>query len=40
VQEHDYLYPRLRAGAVNVWPWGFMFDKRPRISIGVGARIH
>lgn len=40
VDQHEYLYPLLRAREVNVWPWGFMFDKRPRVSIGVGVRIH
>ena len=42
VQEHAYLFPLVRARAVNVWPWGFIFDKKPRVSIGVGigARIH
>ncbi|MBL0164214.1 MAG: Slp family lipoprotein [Xanthomonadales bacterium] len=40
VDEHAYLYPLLRAREVKVWPWGFMFDKRPRVSIGVGVRIH
>lgn len=40
VDEHDYLYPLLRAKEVTVWPWGFMFDKRPRVSVGVGVRIH
>ena len=40
VEEHDYLYPLLRASEVNVWPWGFMFDKKPRIGIGIGVRVH
>lgn len=40
VDEHEYLYPLLRAREVNVWPWGFMFDKKPRIGIGIGVRIH
>lgn len=40
VDEHDYLYPLLRAREVNVWPWGFIFDKRPHVNIGVGVRIH
>jgi outer membrane lipoprotein len=40
VDAHDYLYPLLRAREVTVWPWGFMFDKKPRVSIGVGVRIH
>lgn len=39
VQEHEYLYPLVRARAVHVWPWGFIFDKKPRVSIGIGARI-
>lgn len=40
VQERAYLYPMVRAMDVKVWPWGFIFDKKPRISIGIGARIH
>lgn len=40
VDEHDYLFPLLRASEVTVWPWGFMFDKKPRVSLGVGVRIH
>jgi outer membrane lipoprotein len=40
VDAHDYLYPLLRAREVTVWPWGFMFDKKPRVSVGVGVRIH
>ena len=42
VDEHEYLYPLLRAREVKVWPWGFMFDKKPRIGIGIGigVRIH
>ena len=40
VDEHDYLYPLLSAREVMVWPWGFMFDKKPRVTIGVGVRIH
>jgi outer membrane lipoprotein len=40
VDAHDYLYPMLRAREVTVWPWGFMFDKKPRVSLGVGVRIH
>lgn len=39
VQEHDYVYPLVRASAVHVWPWGFIFDKKPRVTIGIGARI-
>ena len=39
VQEHEYVYPLVDARMVHVWPWGFMFDKRPQISIGIGARI-
>ncbi|HMM67556.1 MAG TPA: Slp family lipoprotein [Dokdonella sp.] len=39
VQEHEYVYPLVRAKAVHVWPWGFIFDKKPRVTIGVGARI-
>lgn len=34
-----YPYPLLKASAVNIWPWGFMFDTRPQISIGVGVGI-
>lgn len=40
VEEHDYVFPLLRASEVTVWPWGFMFDKKPRVSLGVGIRIH
>ena len=40
VVEREYLYPLLRAREIKVWPWGFMFDKKPRVSIGVGVRIH
>lgn len=39
VQEHDYLFPLVRGTAVHVWPWGFMLDRKPRISIGVGVGI-
>lgn len=39
VDEHAYRYPLLRARAVNVWPWGFMFDKKPQINVGVGVMI-
>ena len=39
VDQHDYLYPLLRAREVTVWPWGFMFDKKPRVHIGVGVQI-
>jgi outer membrane lipoprotein len=38
VDAHDYLYPLLRAREVTVWPWGFMFDKKPRVSVGVRIR--
>lgn len=40
VDEHEYLFPMLDAREVNVWPWGFMFDKQPRVNIGVGVSIH
>lgn len=40
VDEHEYLYPLLRAREVNVWPWGFMFDNKPRLGIGIGVSIH
>ena len=40
VQERSYLYPVVRAIDVSIWPWGFMFDKKPRVSIGIGASIH
>lgn len=40
VDEHEYLYPLLSAREVNVWPWGFMFDKKPVISIGIGVSTH
>lgn len=40
LEEHDYLFPLLRAQEVTVWPWGFMLDKKPQVSIGVGVRIH
>lgn len=39
VQEHEYVYPLVRGRAVNVWPWGFMLDRKPRVSIGVGVGI-
>jgi outer membrane lipoprotein len=39
VQDHEYVYPLVRGKAVNVWPWGFMLDKKPRVSIGVGVGI-
>ncbi len=39
VEEHEYLYPLLQAREVKVWPWGFMFDKKPRINVGVGVMI-
>ncbi len=40
VDEHEYLYPLLRAQEINVWPWGFMFDKKPRVGIGIGVSVH
>lgn len=40
VDQHDYLFPLLQAREVTVWPWGFMLDKKPRVHIGVGVRIH
>ncbi|MFA7321875.1 MAG: Slp family lipoprotein [Dokdonella sp.] len=39
VEEHEYLYPLLQAREVKVWPWGFIFDKKPRINVGVGVMI-
>ncbi len=39
VQDRAYLYPVVRGRDVHVWPWGFMFDRRPRVSIGVGIGI-
>jgi len=39
VQEYAYLYPVVRGRDVHVWPWGFMFDRRPRVSIGIGVGI-
>jgi outer membrane lipoprotein len=39
VQDHEYIYPLVRGSAVNVWPWGFMLDRKPRVSIGVGVGI-
>ena len=39
VQEHPYVYPVVRGIDVHVWPWGFMLDRRPRVSIGVGIGI-
>lgn len=39
VQEQSYLYPVIRGISVHVWPWGFMLDRKPRISIGVGVGI-
>ena len=40
VDEHDYLYPLLKAREVTVWPWGFMFDKKPHVNVGIGVRVH
>lgn len=40
VDKHDYLFPLLQAQEVTVWPWGFMFDKKQRVQIGIGVRIH
>ncbi|HET9033890.1 MAG TPA: Slp family lipoprotein, partial [Dokdonella sp.] len=40
VDQHDYLFPLVRAREVTVWPWGFMFDKKPRVQIGVGVRVY
>jgi outer membrane lipoprotein len=39
VQEHEYPYPLVDARVVHVWPWGFMFDRKPNIRIGIGVRI-
>lgn len=39
VQEHAYVYPVVRGRDVHVWPWGFMLDRRPRVSIGIGVGI-
>lgn len=39
VDGREYPFPVLQASAVNVWPWGFMLDSRPQISIGVGIGI-
>lgn len=39
VQEQAYLYPVVNGISVHVWPWGFMFDSKPRISIGIGVGI-
>jgi outer membrane lipoprotein len=39
VQEHAYVYPIVRGRDVHVWPWGFMLDRRPRVSIGIGVGI-
>jgi len=39
VQEHAYRYPLVRGLDVHVWPWGYMFDRRPRVSIGIGVGI-
>lgn len=40
VDAHEYLFPLLHANEVTVWPWGFMFNKKPRVSLGIGVRIH
>ncbi|MGB0134312.1 Slp family lipoprotein [Dokdonella sp.] len=37
VDGREYPYPAIQASAVNIWPWGFMFDSQPRISIGIGV---
>jgi outer membrane lipoprotein len=39
VQDHEYVYPLVRARQVHIWPWGFMLDRKPRVSIGVGVGI-
>ncbi len=39
VQDHEYVFPLVRAREVHVWPWGFMLDRKPRVSIGVGVGI-
>jgi len=39
VQEAEYVYPLVRGRTVHVWPWGFMLDRKPRVSIGVGVGI-
>ena len=39
VQEQPYLFAVVRGRDVHVWPWGFMFDRRPRVHVGVGVRI-
>ncbi len=39
VQEQNYLYPVVNGISVHVWPWGFMLDSKPRISIGIGVGI-
>ncbi|MEZ5461852.1 Slp family lipoprotein [Dokdonella sp.] len=40
--DRKYLFPVVQATAVNIWPWGFMLDSQPQISIGigVGTQIH
>ena len=38
IEQPNYDFPMLEASEVNVWPWGFMLDKRPNIRVGVGAR--
>lgn len=40
VNQPDYAFPLLEAREINVWPWGFMLDKRPRVSVGTGVQIH
>lgn len=34
--DQDYPFPVVQASAVNIWPWGFMLDSQPQISIGIG----
>ncbi|MEO8672048.1 MAG: Slp family lipoprotein [Tahibacter sp.] len=41
VQEHDYVYPLVRAEHVHLWPSGFQFDQPQwHFGIGVGIGIH
>lgn len=36
VEGQNYPFPVVRVSAVNIWPWGFMLDSQPQISIGIG----
>lgn len=39
VEQHDYVFPLVRAGHVHVWPNGFQFDNGPRWSYSIGIQL-